>query len=332
VCQYLLKRGANVNIKTTSGVTPLDLARNLGRTDIIELLEKYVNVNPLTSSSSNNTNFYQLTPEEHTKYYRAISIASIEQLTEFLKTHTPFNINCIVDVRQAPSSLGKTALHLACAKESGNSPLVKFLLKNNARVDISDTQYWTPLHCASNSGNLELVELLLKHGSDFNAITTDGTTCLHYLVRNPDSERLMRTIDLLLKSNADINALNKYNETPLHLAATYGRAETVRFLLKKGANPSIPNSKGRTPLQQSAAQHRNDILEIFLEDLRSKQYLQRSPGTTNPRLSVQEDDTLNSIKEKVLTEACAEWNIVYKDRKQALLYLAVMMQLNIPFK
>ena len=56
---------------------------------------------------------------------------------------------------------------------------------------------------------------------------------------------LISTRILLSPQNAD-------KETALHSAAQYGHLEAVQLLLKHGADPNIKNSKDETPLDLAA--------------------------------------------------------------------------------
>ncbi len=67
------------------------------------------------------------------------------------------------------------------------------------------------------------------------------------------SEDLFRLIragdnDGLRRLAANPNALSRLGETPLHYAATYGSAESVRILLDRGADPNARNRSRATPL------------------------------------------------------------------------------------
>lgn len=44
-----------------------------------------------------------------------------------------------------------------------------------------------------------------------------------------------------------VNAMNVYSETPLHRAASLGKAEVVRVLIAAGADVNTPNSYEETP-------------------------------------------------------------------------------------
>lgn len=76
----------------------------------------------------------------------------------------------------------------------------------------------------------------------------EGTSILHLAVQCADQP----VIEYVLSSPAaagDINSLDKDGNTPLHVAASFGRAPVVRVLLQqKDINDSVTNFKGQTPL------------------------------------------------------------------------------------
>src|ERR1700681_682003 len=55
---------------------------------------------------------------------------------------------------------------------------------------------------------------LLQHHADVNAQEPDGTTALHWAVRQDDREM----VDRLIKAGAIVKAANRYGVTPLYLA------------------------------------------------------------------------------------------------------------------
>ena len=62
----------------------------------------------------------------------------------------------------------------------------------------------------------------------------------------------------------DVNVRNRDGETPLHIAACYGRTNTVEHLVCKGANVSIKDRIGSTPLHSAATQGHTDTVELLL--------------------------------------------------------------------
>jgi ankyrin repeat protein len=57
-----------------------------------------------------------------------------------------------------------------------------------------------------------------------------------------------------------------YLETPLILAATYGRTEIVKLLLEKGADVNLGNEGSETPLHYAARHGHIKVMEILLEN------------------------------------------------------------------
>ncbi len=109
---------------------------------------------------------------------------------------------------------------------------------------------------------LECVRVLLRAGANVNrGRDASGETPLHHALTTRVPDRLP-LVKLLLDHGADPNAKTKprvksYNfwrdvrtrgETPLHRAAAYAPAETVKLLLAAGANRTIRDVNGDSPL------------------------------------------------------------------------------------
>src|SRR5262245_28561758 len=85
----------------------------------------------------------------------------------------------------------------------------------------------TPLISAVKAGDIAAVRTLIK---EINSPETDGTTALHWAVREDNLE----IIRLLLRSGANVKAANRYGVTPLSLAAESGNAAVIELLLREG--------------------------------------------------------------------------------------------------
>ena len=57
---------------------------------------------------------------------------------------------------------------------------------------------------------------------------------------------------VLIAGGANIGALNEHDEQPLHSAAAYGRPAVVKLLLNRGADVNARGPAGRTPLHAAA--------------------------------------------------------------------------------
>jgi len=77
---------------------------------------------------------------------------------------------CPVDVRDEGEC---TPLHIA-AYDPEETKMLRLLLDNGAKVNVSDNTGETPLLDAAYNGNLENVKALVQAGSDLNAKNQDG--------------------------------------------------------------------------------------------------------------------------------------------------------------
>lgn len=137
---------------------------------------------------------------------------------------------------------GQTALHVAA--EEGFEDIVKVILEDKYKVDVNavDENGWTPLHSASKGGNLSVLEMLLKKGAFARALTNEGSSAMHYLVRNDYSSQLSKfnnVLTLLLKKGCVVDTQNTHGHTPLHQAAMRGKLESITLLLKHQAKPNL---------------------------------------------------------------------------------------------
>jgi len=166
--------------------------------------------------------------------------------------------------------VGMTAIHYAALM--GYYKVVEWLLNQSPDlIEAIDKDSDTPLHCAAASGRVGVVQLLLDQhrivdrnhgrsisGSDrmltvfVNKTNKHGETPLHCAARGlsstgtkfkigldpdraapPVSEEYERkVVELLLDSKANIEAIDNNEETPLHLAARWGRLTIAKTLLK----------------------------------------------------------------------------------------------------
>jgi ankyrin repeat protein len=92
------------------------------------------------------------------------------------------------------------------------------------------------------------VAALLKQKSGINTPEPDGTTALHWAVRQDDLE----LTDRLLRAGADVKAANRYGITPLYLASLNGNAAVIDKLIKAGADANAAVTEGETALMTAA--------------------------------------------------------------------------------
>ena len=121
----------------------------------------------------------------------------------------------------------------------------------------------------------EAAKLVLEKGADPNGRDKRGWTALHHLadacfsvigeMANEFEKRLAKRLaKQLLEAGADIGATNKALSTPLHLAATSGRAKLVSMLLYYGAPVDALDEEGMTALHLAAdRRHARAVLQLL---------------------------------------------------------------------
>ena len=103
------------------------------------------------------------------------------------------------------------------ASKNGKVELVKLLLKQGAKTELSDGQH-TAIRGAGLNGHLEVVQLLIEAGANVNAFSSKRKTALMGAAMNGHE----RIVKLLLQHGADPNLINEYGETASVLAEKKG--------------------------------------------------------------------------------------------------------------
>ena len=94
---------------------------------------------------------------------------------------------------------------------------------------------------AVRSGDYATARALVEAGGDVDTPEADGTTALHWAVRQDQAG----ITNLLLHAEADANTANRYGMTPLLLAGTNGSPDIVASLLDGRRGPEPRHAGGR---------------------------------------------------------------------------------------
>ena len=161
-----------MNVSNNAGVTPLDRAKRIGQTEIVELLNKHG-----AKESQKNEQSIEMT----------INSNNLEKVKEMIAQGVK------LDVRD---SRGNTPLIQAIIQ--GKMSFVETLISGGADVNAKNRRGGTPLHIAARRGPKEVVELLIANGADVNAKDNNGDTPLSLALSGNHQE----VIDLLKKHGA----------------------------------------------------------------------------------------------------------------------------------
>lgn len=269
--EHLLEQGANVNIQSDDGTTPLHRAACGGKIDVSRMLLAHGADKALADDEGDT----------------AVHMAAVRGYADTVKLFV--DDGCDLEKRNNNS---ETALIRACA--GGSEATVKVLMDGGADKNAKSNTGTTGLaYCArrddpettelllsqgaeihaqtkagndalmiaSKKGHVRMVQLLLRHEANVHQRNEAGNTALHKAIKGRHDE----VAQLLLGRRADVDARNNKGETPLMQATENGHNEAVQLLLDRGAQANVRNNDGETPLLHAASHALVDIAQMLVK-------------------------------------------------------------------
>ena len=171
---------------------------------------------------------------------------------------------CVVAICAAAGlgAAGSSGTLLIEAVKAGDDAAVTAQLKRPDAVKAAEEDGTTALHWAVRNDNVAVAGRLLRAGADARRSNRYGVQPLMLAATNGNAAM----VQLLLDAGADANAaLPEGGETVLMTAARTGRPAAVMALLDAGANPNGGESEfGETPLMWAASEDRDDVVRLLV--------------------------------------------------------------------
>ena len=251
--EALIAAGADVNVPTPEGVTPLMLALDNQQNGVAKLLLER-SANPHVWDWWGRTALYiAIDRRETARASKRPANSSMDSSMEMINLLLAAGVDPNTQLNMHRPSRGGNSgrfgdplLSTGCtpllrATMGNDMEVVQALLAKGASPNINDMGMTAFLVAAGFGGgrgfggqagasgvaNIALMDLLLQHGADVNAQVTGTKTYSMRVARAPSTNEGM---------------------SALHIAAQSGRADVVRFLLDKGANAGIVDSNGHQPI------------------------------------------------------------------------------------
>ncbi|XP_062974220.1 CARD- and ANK-domain containing inflammasome adapter protein-like [Elgaria multicarinata webbii] len=293
IIDYLISKGAKLEVKDKGGRTPLHRAAEKGHDKAVKMLLQA------------GANIYSLDQEGKSPLHLASQNHHAHILKSILKE----------EARRYKNR--HNFLHMAVLRD--DSDLVQILLKNGALVDAKDEKGQTALGYAVSHGFEKTVEVLLEGGANIDssiidaAFNSNNQSLFRLLLQyskgfSPDTmvsalfkaiqKDLHGIVAALIERGTDINATNEMQYTPLLVACEQGKTESAKVLIEKGANlkdktpnsnsalhlavqagafsitkmllhkgmdPNVTGQGGQTPLYVAALHNKGALIDILIE-------------------------------------------------------------------
>jgi WD40 repeat protein len=165
--------------------------------------------------------------------------------------------------------------------------IVSMLLEAGANVEAENSSGDTPLQVSFNFRDHSLAQILFKAGASMPREDWLGWTSLHTVCSN---ERL---VELCILHGSNVNSAARSGETPLHCAASFGYAATVKLLIQHGGDLNAETFEGHTPMDK-AKMHGHDGIADYLASLPST--ASRVPVSESLRLGQSSDKGASSLQ------------------------------------
>lgn len=353
IIKIFLMQNIDFNIANNIGQTPLHVAIEHGKIEIIKMLLDDYSVDPnckdnlgrtplMVVVETNNLDALKLLLTDQTVIYKinltdkagltalhmAAESGNSDSIQELLNNHAnPFLKNndnkTALDIAKRNKDKTSQKILEDCmqiyndlflAVKDGNVNRASELLSSKMiNLNFKNEKGDTLLNAAIKNGHLEIVNLLLDNNVNPNQTDSSSFTPLYLAIKLNNPDIMQK---ILTATGFDINAANQ-----LHLAASRGDSEVISEMLKHGANPNIKITNNEdTPLYIAVHFRKIDVIKTLLSHPNVDPNLKRADGYT-PLLTAAYNGDIEILK-ILLTNDRVDRNVVRVQSNSSALMLA----------
>ncbi|XP_049790340.1 serine/threonine-protein phosphatase 6 regulatory ankyrin repeat subunit A [Schistocerca nitens] len=261
----LLNDGGDALFKSKNGETPLHLACRGCRADVVQHLLQWVREQRGPEVAAAYVNSVNEDGASALHYAAQVSKAEVE---------VPDNDRQVIqllleggaEVSLCTKSAQETPFH--CCALAGNNDVLTEMLSRMTQTDVQkalnrqNAVGWTPLLIACHHGHMRLISTLLANHARVDVFDNEGRSALHLAA----DRGYLEVCDALLTHKAFINSKSRVGRTALHLAAMNGYAHLCRFLVQDhNATIDVLTLKKQTPLHLAAGTGQLEVCRLLLE-------------------------------------------------------------------
>ena len=243
IVECLIKHGCQKDVKDDKGITPVEIAAMVGKTDVVLYLQSINNqTNPVQDANAS-----------------AATIISLAAEGNLIKLEELMAVSRCLDTKLVGPK-GETPLHVSA--NQGHLPVVQYFVKLGYDLNSKDIDGDTPLHCAAQNGHHPVVSFLLTQNvMDANIVNKNLRLPLHCA----SVEGYPNVVEALLLHTANKDAKDVQGSTPLLLAAYFGQLANFKLLLEAGCEPGCTDTDGRNALHLACQEKHAEIVKVLIE-------------------------------------------------------------------
>lgn len=234
--ERLLNKGADVDFRTTDGVTPLIFAVTSGKPEAVDAV------------LSHTPELEIVTDDYETALMVAVKNNFFEIAERLIRAGADIEFR---------DRYGATPLHYAALY--GFADMADMLLYYDADINTETTDGSSPLLASVWAGNVMIADLLLQNGALMEKKDNEGFT--PFLLAAYFGDTVI--MDLLYKKGVDIFAKTNKGYNALSLSIMSQSASAVEYLLNIEKNWAGPEKSITDPYAVAAKYQRKDVIEIL---------------------------------------------------------------------
>jgi ankyrin repeat protein len=250
----LIASGANVNARGARGQTPLHLAVDAQRYDILHLL--------LEKSADPNVRDDEGAAPLDDAVWRGSTDAVAMLIAHGARLNDP------------NTQTGATPINEAAYR--GVTPLVRFLLELHPDLRVVDKRGRGPLTNAILMGKEDCAVLLMQAQPPETMTPRFLQDSMQAAISKDEGD----VVGLLLQSGLPVNARLPDGSTPITTAASSGSIHAMTILLEHGADPSLADGNSATPLENAALKGFAEVATALIERGAEVNHLNEDSGGT----------------------------------------------------
>ncbi|ATA67985.1 hypothetical protein CGC48_04670 [Capnocytophaga cynodegmi] len=258
---YLLQKGADVNVKDSHMYTPLLFAAVRGNinTELYDILiNKGANINEKNENGANALLLAipHMKDLKEAQYFikKGLSLKSIDNNGDDALFYASRNgnqkiINQLIKKGFNPKTLNNKGQNLMFAAAEGSRmktndlEFFKYIESLGVSPNQKDKEGLTPLFTlSSRHKDIAVLNYFLDKGNSVNQLDKEGNTPLI----NASSRNSLEVVSLLENKSSNINTTNNQEHSALTLAVARNTSDVVSYLIKKGADINVKDAKGNT--------------------------------------------------------------------------------------